>query len=96
MHELGVRIALGAQVRDVVTLVMGQGARFAFAGLVVGSALAFAAARWIQPLLFQQSARDPLVFGLVASLVIVVALCASAIPALRATRGNPNTVLRAE
>ncbi|MEX2154192.1 MAG: ABC transporter permease [Gemmatimonadaceae bacterium] len=96
MHELGVRIALGAQARDVVQLVIGQGVRFALAGVAVGSALALVAARWIQPLLFQQSARDPAVFGLVGFLLMAVALFASAIPALRATRADPTTVLRTE
>jgi predicted permease len=96
MHELGVRIALGAQATDIARLVLGQGARFAFVGLVVGSAIALGAARWVQPLLFRQSATDPLVFGVVGALLIVVALVASAVPATRATRADPNTVLRAE
>src|SRR6185503_5183379 len=95
-HELGVRIALGAQGRDIVRLVVGHGARFASIGLVVGSAIAFATSRWVQPLLFQQSAKDPLVFGSVGVLLIVVAVAASWIPALKATRADPNTVLRAE
>jgi putative ABC transport system permease protein len=96
MHEIGVRIALGAQGRDVLRLVVGQGVRFAFTGVGVGSALAFLAARWIQPLLFQQSARDPAVFGVVGALLIGVGLVASFVPASRATRADPNTVLRAE
>jgi putative ABC transport system permease protein len=96
MHELGVRIALGAPARDIVRLVVGQGARFAIIGFGVGSAIAFAASRWVQPLLFQQSARDPRVFGAVGVVLIAVALAASWIPALKATRADPNTVLRAE
>jgi ABC-type antimicrobial peptide transport system permease subunit len=52
--------------------------------------------RWIQPLLFRQSATDPLVYGAVAALLIVVALAASALPALRATKADPNAALRAE
>jgi putative ABC transport system permease protein len=96
MHELGVRIALGAQGRDVVRLVVGQGLRFAIAGVAVGCLLALAAARWIQPLLFQQSATDPVVFGVVGILLIAVAVVASTVPAVRATRADPNTVLRVE
>ncbi len=96
MHELGVRIALGAQAADIARLVLRQGARFALLGVIVGSAVAFAAARWVQPLLFQQSARDPVVFGFVAVVLVVVALLASGVPALKATRADPNTVLRAD
>jgi ABC-type antimicrobial peptide transport system permease subunit len=96
MHELGVRFALGARDGDILRLVLGLGARFALAGVAVGSVLALVAARWIQPLLFQQSARDPLVFGVVGLLLIAIALLASGAPALRAMRADPNTVLRAE
>ncbi len=96
MHELGVRIALGAQGRDVVGLVVGQGARFAATGLAVGGALAVVAGRWVQPLLYRQSAVDPTVLGGVAILMIVVALVASAMPAVKAMRADPNSVLRAD
>jgi putative ABC transport system permease protein len=96
MHELGVRIALGAQRRDVARLVLGLGVRFALAGVLLGSALALTVAPWIEPLLFQQSARDPAVFGGVATLLVAVALVASAVPAMRAMHADPNAVLRAE
>jgi putative ABC transport system permease protein len=96
MHELGVRVALGAQSSDVVRLVVGQGVRFAVAGVLVGLALALFAARWIQPLLFQQSARDPATYGAVGAILLAVALVASAVPALRATRADPNTALRGD
>jgi putative ABC transport system permease protein len=95
-HELGVRIALGAQSLDVVRLVLGQGTRFATLGLAIGGTLSLLAARWIQPLLFQQSARDPVVLVVVGLLLLFVTLLASGIPALRATRADPNTVLRSE
>ena len=96
MHELGVRIALGAQQRDVVRLVVGQGVSFAIAGVVIGLSVAFVAARWIQPLLFQQSATDPLTYGAVGAIILIVALVASAIPARRATRADPNVALRVD
>jgi putative ABC transport system permease protein len=96
MHELGVRVALGAQGGDILRLIVGQGARFAIAGVVVGSALALAAGKWVEPLLFQQSARDPAVYAGVAVLMILVALAASASPARRATSADPNAALRAE
>jgi ABC-type antimicrobial peptide transport system permease subunit len=96
MHELSVRVALGAQAGDVGRLVIGQGLRLATAGLAIGAAISLAASRWIQPLLFQQNARDPVVFGVVAALLMVVALIASSVPAVRAARADPNAVLRSE
>jgi ABC-type antimicrobial peptide transport system permease subunit len=96
MHELGVRIALGARSEHVVRLVVQQGVRFAVAGVAVGLALSLLAARWIEPLLFQQPARDPLIYSVVAGLLLLVALMASAIPAMRATRADPNAALRSD
>jgi predicted permease len=96
MHELGIRIALGAQWRDVVQLVVQQGVSFAIAGIAIGLTVALFAARWIQPLLFQQSATDPRTFGAVAAIILIVALAASAIPAGRASRADPNSALRSE
>ena len=96
MHELGVRIALGAQTRDLVRLVVSQGIRFAVVGILLGAGLALLAGKWIQPLLFQQSASDPLVFGSVATLLLVVALLASFLPARKAAAADPNSALRAD
>ena len=96
MHELGVRIALGARSADVVRLVVGQGMGFAIAGVLIGGLMAYWAARWVQPLLFQQSARDPFVFVTVSGILVMVAIAASSVPALRATRADPNSTLRAE
>jgi putative ABC transport system permease protein len=96
MHELGVRIALGAQMGDIVRLVMTQTAWFATAGVATGIAAALFAARWVQPLLFQESARDPLVLSAVSATVGLVAVLASAVPALRATRADPNAALRSD
>ena len=96
MHELGVRIALGAKSADVVRLVVRQGIGFAVAGAALGTALALVGGRWVEPLLFQQSARDPFVFSAVATVLVLVAVAASAVPALRATRADPNLTLRAD
>ena len=96
LHELGVRVALGAQGSDVVRLVVGQGVRYATTGVVLGAAVAMAIAPRVQALLFEQSARDARVFVLVGLVLTVVAIVASAIPARRATRVDPNVVLRAE
>jgi ABC-type antimicrobial peptide transport system permease subunit len=95
-HELGVRVALGAQTADVIRLVVGEGLRLGGAGIGVGVAIALAAAPWIAPLLFEESARDPLVFGSVAIIVLAVAAAASGVPARRATRVDPNVALRAD
>jgi putative ABC transport system permease protein len=96
MHELGVRAALGAQPGDILRLVTGQGLRYALAGVAVGTALALAGSRWLQPLLFEQSATDPVIYGLVAAVLLLVALVASAVPAARAAKADPNAALRAE
>jgi ABC-type antimicrobial peptide transport system permease subunit len=96
LHELGVRIALGARSRDVIRLVVGQGLAFGVAGVAIGLVLALVASRWIQPLLFEQSARDPVTYGGVGAVIILVALLASALPAVRAARADPNTVLRSD
>ena len=96
MHEMGVRIALGARSGDVVRLVVGQGMRVAGLGIVIGLGVALLLAPQVQPLLFKQSARDPATYGVVAALLLLVALAASALPAMKATRADPNRALRAE
>jgi len=96
MHELGVRIALGARSRDVVRLVVWQGTRVAISAVAIGLLLALVAARWVQPLLFRQSATDPVTYSIVAAAMLLAATTASAIPAMRAGRADPSTALRAE
>jgi predicted permease len=96
MHELGVRVALGAQAGDILQLVVGQGVRFAVAGVALGTVLAYGTSRWLEPLLFRQSARDPVVYAAVGTVLLLVALAASAAPALRAAKADPNTALRSE
>jgi predicted permease len=95
-RELGVRIALGASTASVVRLVLHQGAVFAVAGIAIGGAAALLASRWIEPLLFAASARDPVVYAGVATILLLVALVATLRPALRATRVDPTIALRAE
>jgi predicted permease len=95
-HELGVRIALGAQISDVVRLVMRQGMSLGLTGVVIGSVLAWWAGGFAKPLLFDESPRDPVVFGVVTLALLAVAILASVIPASRATRVDPNSALRAE
>jgi putative ABC transport system permease protein len=95
-QELGVRIALGAQSPDVVRLVVGEGMRVSVMGIVIGSIVALAAARYIGPLLFDVSPTDPAVFAGVAGALIVVAIAASVVPALRASRVDPSVALRGD
>jgi putative ABC transport system permease protein len=95
-HELGVRIALGAQASHLLRLVVGEGVRFAVIGILIGGALALWAGRYATPLLYAESPRDPLVFGVVTGVLLSVAVLASAHPALRASRVDPNVVLREE
>ena len=95
-HEFGVRMALGAQIGDVVRLVMDQGVRAALIGVVLGAAAALALGRFIAPLLFQTSPRTPSAFGLAAAIIVVVAAVASFFPAWRASRVDPVSVLRGD
>jgi ABC-type antimicrobial peptide transport system permease subunit len=77
-------------------MVVGQGVRYALGGVIAGSLIALVAARFIQPLLFHQSATDPTVFAFVSVVLLAVAAMASFIPALRAMRADPASALRAE
>jgi len=95
VHELAIRIALGAQRADVVRLVAAQAVAFVAIGLSLGLGVAWVAARWVQPLLFGESARDPVVFVGVGLAVSIVSVVASAGPAMRATRADPSSALRA-
>jgi putative ABC transport system permease protein len=95
-HEMGVRVALGAQAADVVRLVVTDGLRLAGMGVAIGALLAFAASKWVKPLLFNESPTDPAVFVLVVVTLIGVATAASWVPARRASRVDPNVALRSD
>jgi ABC-type antimicrobial peptide transport system permease subunit len=95
-HEMGVRMALGAQAADVIRLVVKEGIAFGTAGVVIGGAIAVAAGKWLAPLLFDESPRDPVVFAVVAFALLGVAFAASWLPALRASRVEPTKALRYE
>jgi ABC-type antimicrobial peptide transport system permease subunit len=93
-HEIGVRVALGAQQSDVLKLVLGHGAKMALLGVAVGLLAALALTRLMSNQLFGVSPHDPLTFAAVATLLMLVALAACYLPARRATRVDPIIALR--
>jgi putative ABC transport system permease protein len=95
-HEIGIRVALGAQPREIWTLVVGRAAKLAIAGIVIGLAGSFALTRYLSSLLFDVKATDPLTFTAVALLLVTVALTACYVPARRAMRVDPMVALRYE
>src|SRR5580704_11939216 len=95
-REIGIRIAMGAQRRDILKLVINEGLTLTVIGIVVGLGSAFALTRFLAAFLYGVSATDPLDFAAVAALFGVVALAASYIPARRAMRVDPLTALRYE
>ena len=95
-HEIGVRMALGAQQSNILSLVLGQGSRLAALGIAIGIGAALGLSRLMSSLLFGVSATDPLTYAGVASLLAVVALAACYMPARRAVRVDPMIALRYE
>ena len=95
-HEIGIRVALGAQRSSVLALVVGQGLAAAMAGVGVGIVAALALTRFLSSLLFGVEPNDPLTFGIVALALTGIALLAAYIPARRATEINPMAALRHE
>jgi predicted permease len=95
-HEMGVRIALGAGARDVLGLVMREGLQITVIGIAIGIVVALAAGRYLAPLLYSVSAKDPLTFIVVVVTLLAAAIGATVLPALRASRVDPNVALRSD
>ncbi len=95
-REFGVRIAIGAQPRDVITMVIAGSLRLAVLGVCLGVLVGLVGARVLASQLYGVSAQDPLTYAAIALLLALVAVLASVLPALRATRVDPMSALRAE
>jgi predicted permease len=95
-QEIGIRMALGAQRRDILVLVLGEGTKMALIGAAIGIAVSLGLTRLMAKQLFGVTAHDPLTYAGVASVLILVAIAACCIPARRAVRVDPMTSLRRE
>jgi putative ABC transport system permease protein len=95
-HDIGVRLALGAERRSILSLVVSSGMRLAFAGLALGLAGSFAAARLLSGMLYGVKPSDPSTYAVVAGVLATVAFLGCYLPARRATRVDPIIALRQE
>jgi len=95
-YELGIRLALGADRRDILRLVLGHGLKMAIAGVVAGLIAAFALTRLMATMLFGVGPADPATYAIIVVVLMLVALLACYLPARRATKVDPLSALRSE
>jgi predicted permease len=95
-HELGVRMALGARTSDIVRIVLTDALKLAVAAVALGTVVVLYAGKWVEPMLYGTSARDPLVILAIGAGLLAIAAVASFVPALRASRVDPGLALRAD
>jgi ABC-type antimicrobial peptide transport system permease subunit len=93
-QEIGIRMAVGAQRSDILRLILRGGFRLIAIGILIGLLASLALARLVEQMLYGISAHDPLIFASIAGLLCMVGLVASIVPAVRATRLEPSSVLR--
>jgi ABC-type antimicrobial peptide transport system permease subunit len=96
VHEIGIRMALGARPEDVWRMILAHGMRLSALGIAIGLVGALGLTRLMRGLLYEVSAADPVTYAGVALLLLAVALLASFLPALRAARVDPMVTLRQE
>ena len=95
-NEIGVRMALGAQPREIATMILRDGARLGLAGLTLGVGIALVAARWLETALFGVTPTDAPTYAAVVALMLAVGLVACYLPARRAARVDPLSAIRTE
>ncbi|HEV8198256.1 MAG TPA: FtsX-like permease family protein [Gemmatimonadales bacterium] len=95
-REFGIRSALGASARQITGSVLRDGLRVVLLGMAVGGAVALLGGRFLAPMLYQTSARDPVVFLVVVGTLLSASIVAAVVPARRATRVDPLTALRSD
>jgi putative ABC transport system permease protein len=95
-HEFGVRMALGARASDILRLVLAGGGKLVGIGIALGLIAAALLGRFMSSLLLGISSTDPMTYGTVSALLILVAVCACLVPARRATKVDPMVALRYE
>jgi predicted permease len=95
-HEMAIRLAVGARPAGLRRLILGEAVMLAAAGAVIGCGLALLSGRWIGSLLFRTAPSDPLVIATAAAVMLVVALAATVLPAITASKADPNVLLRVQ
>jgi putative ABC transport system permease protein len=95
-HEMAIRLAIGARPSGLRRLILGEAVALAAVGVVIGSGLALLSGRWIESLLFRTAPSDPFVLAAAGGVMLIVALAATVLPAIAASKADPNVLLRVQ